>query len=94
MRITIDNNEVKVKSGVSKNGQPYEIATQTAYADLGKRYPSEIKVRLQDGSKPWPPGEYTIDDEKSSYVSKYGALTYSEELMLVELGKPAVSKAA
>jgi hypothetical protein len=46
MRITIDNNEVKVKSGVSKNGQPYEIATQTAYADLGKCYLSEIKVRL------------------------------------------------
>jgi hypothetical protein len=94
MRISIDNNEVQTKSGISKNGQPYEIVTQTGYVDLGKRYPSEVKIRLKDGSKPWPPGEYTLDTEKSSFVSKYGALTLSEELHLVELGKPAAAKAA
>jgi hypothetical protein len=93
MRISIDSNEVQSKSGMSKNGQPYEIATQTGYADLGKRYPSEVKIRLKDPAKPWPVGEYTVDTEKCAYVNKYGSLTLSEELHLVELGKPVFAKA-
>lgn len=88
MRVTIDSDEVKVKSGTStKTGKDWEIASQVYYLDTGKRYPAECKTRLADPKKPWPPGEYTVDVEASSYVNKFGALTFSEELVLIPLGE-------
>lgn len=81
MRITIDSSEVQSRTGTNARG-PWELRTQTGYADMGKRYPSEIKLRLKDGSAAYQPGEYEIDVAKSCYVSKYGAMALSEELVL------------
>lgn len=88
MRISIDSENVIVKSGVGKNEKPYEICTQVAYLDIGKRYPVEFKFRVFDKTKPYPPGEYVIDMEKSVYVDKYNRIAMSEELVLVPLGSP------
>lgn len=92
MRISIDNTETHTKSGTGKNGKPYSITTQTGYADMGKRYPSEVRIRLEDGDKPFPPGEYTIDFEKSVFVGAFDRLALSEELVLVPLGEPEKAK--
>lgn len=81
MRIIIDSTEVKTKEGTNDKG-PWAIRTQVGYADKGKRYPSEIKIRLKGDAPAWPVGEYTINDNESSYVSKYGSLALSEELVL------------
>lgn len=92
MRISIDTTETQTKSGTGKNGKPYSITTQTGYADTGKRYPSEVRIRLQDGEKPYAPGEYCIDFEKSVYVGAFDRLALSEELVLLPMGeasKPA-----
>lgn len=89
MRITIDSSEVQSRTGTNARG-PWELRTQTGYADMGKRYPSEIKLRLKDGAAPYQPGEYEIDLAKSCYVSKYGAMALSEELALT----PVVSAVA
>jgi hypothetical protein len=89
MRVVIDSADVKSFSGTNARG-PWEIRSQLGYADMGKRYPSEVKIRLKDGQGAYPPGEYEVDLCKSTYVSKYGALALSEELVLV----PAVSASA
>lgn len=81
MRIQIDSNEVQSRTGTNARG-PWELRTQVGYADMGKRYPSEIKLRLKDGQPAYAPGEYEVDLAKSAYVSKYGALALSEELVL------------
>lgn len=82
MKVQIDDTEVTTRSGTNSRGG-WEMRSQTGYADLGKRYPSEVKVRLKDGHAPYPPGEYEVDLAKSCYVSKYGALSLSEELVLI-----------
>ena len=87
MRISIDSESVQTKSGTGKNGKPYSISTQTGYADTGKRYPAEVRIRVPDGQKSYTPGEYTIDFEKSTYVGAFDRLTLSEELVLVKLGE-------
>ena len=81
MRITIDSADVQSRTGTNARGA-WELRTQTGYADMGKRYPSEVKLRLKDGQGAYPPGEYEVDLAKSAYVSKYGALALSEELVL------------
>ncbi len=89
MRITIDSNEIQSRTGTNARG-PWELRTQTGYAEMGKRYPSEIKLRLKDGHAAYAPGDYEIDLAKSAYVSKYGSLALSEELVL----SPAVTAVA
>ena len=86
MRISIDSSEVKVKSGIGKNDKPYEICTQVAYLDTGKRYPGECKIRVPDKSSAFAPGEYVIDFDKSLYVDRFGHIAVSEELVLQPLG--------
>ena len=79
-----------------------EIRTQVGYADMGKRYPAEVKMRLNDDHASdckneegaWRPGEYEVDVLKSSYVSKYGSLALSEELFLLPVAAPAKLAAA
>lgn len=90
MRVMIDSTDVKTKSGVSARGKDYTLRTQECYFDMDKRYPVEGKIRLADGAEAWPVGEYTIDVTKSCYVDKYGALSMSEELVLVPFGQPEV----
>lgn len=94
MKVTIDRAEVSERSGTTAQGKPYRIRTQLGYADLGKRYPSEIRIRLKDDAPAFAPGDYNIDLSQSVYVSKYGSLALSEELVLVSEGtaKLAVAK--
>jgi hypothetical protein len=92
MKIEIDSADVKSVTGTNARG-PWEIRSQVGYVDQGKRYPAEVKIRLKDGRSFYPPGVYEVDLLASCYVSKYGALALSEELVLVPYVKPA-SKAA
>lgn len=91
MKIEIDSADVKSVTGTNARG-PWEIRTQLGYMDQGKRYPAEVKFRLKDGRPPYAPGVYEIDLTASCYVSKYGAVALSEELVLVPV--PARSSAA
>lgn len=93
MRITIDTTEVTSKEGTNDKGKHWEIHSQTYYRDTGKRYPIEGRLRLKDKTKPWPPGDYVVDIEASSFNDKYGRLTYSEELVLIPFGEPEVTAA-
>jgi hypothetical protein len=93
MKIEIDSSDVKTVTGTNARG-PWEIRTQVGYVDQGKRYPAEIKLRLKDGKSAYAPGVYDVDLAASSYVSKYGALALSEELVLIPAAPRAVGKAS
>jgi hypothetical protein len=92
MRIEIDSTELKVINGTNARG-PWEIRSQAGYLDTGKRYPAEIKIRIKDGKQAYAPGTYEVDLSSSCYVSKYGALAVSEELVLVPVPKVAAKAA-
>lgn len=92
MRIEIDSTDIKSVTGSNARG-PWELRSQIGYVDQGKRYPAEIKIRLKNDAPPHAPGVYEVDLAASSYVTKYGALALSEELVLVRF-QDAKAKAA
>ena len=83
LNIEIDSPDVDVRSGTSKNGQPYSIRNQNAWLHNGKKYPTEFKVRLQDGQVAYPVGKYTVDPS-SFYVDQYGSLSLRTVLQPVK----------
>jgi len=73
IKIEIESNEVRTKSGVSqKTGKPYEIRSQQGYAFIpGDKYPSSIPVRLASNQSPYEAGSYQLSPE-SLYIGRYG----------------------
>lgn len=92
MRIIIDSTTVTEKKGTSEKGA-WSIRNQVGYADTGKRYPAEIKLRLKGDEPAYPVGEYEVDLAQSVYVSKYGSLALSEELVLLPVQAPKLAAA-
>jgi len=71
--VEIKSEEVLQKSGTSKQGKPYRIREQHAYIDLGKAYPVEIRVPLDETSPPYTIGHYHVCPT-CLYVDRYGQL--------------------
>lgn len=80
IRIEVKSTEVKIKSGVGKNGRAYEIVEQTAYLHKGEPYPEKITLRVENGSVPFATGMYTLGDD-SVYVGDYGQLRINPRLV-------------
>jgi hypothetical protein len=72
--IEIASQEISEKRGTSKQGRPFVIREQRGYVDLGRQYPVEIRVPLDDSSQPYSSGRYIIDRE-CLFVDRYGALS-------------------
>ena len=73
MKIEIESSEVREARGENSRG-PWSIREQRAFADLGKRYPAEIRIRLPKDQQAYAPGSYELDVEKSVFVDGYGNL--------------------
>lgn len=73
MKIEVESAEVREATGTNSRG-PWSIREQKAFADLGKRYPSEIRLRLPKDQQAYAPGQYELDVEKSCFVDGYGNL--------------------
>lgn len=73
MKIEVESGEVREVKGENAKG-PWSIREQKAFADLGKRYPAEIRLRLPRDQQPYAPGIYELDAEKSCFVDGYGNL--------------------
>lgn len=71
MKIEIKSAEIIEKRGTSLKGKAYCIREQIAYIDLGKAYPVEIKIGLQDSQPPFNPGLYEINS-KCFFVKSFG----------------------
>ena len=75
IKIEVIDTNVQVQSGTSnRNGRPYTIRKQEAWAHLfGQRYPTKIEISLEDGQLPYQPGQYQLSAE-SLYVGKFARL--------------------
>lgn len=82
IKIEVNSQEVINKSGMGGNGKPYSINEQIAYAHFGDVYPEKIKVRLDDGQRPYTTGVYELDP-KSFYVGKFGSLDVNPKLIRI-----------
>lgn len=59
MRVEVKAESVTLREGVARATQkPYSFREQTAWVDLGRAYPSEVRFVLGDRQQPFPPGWY------------------------------------
>lgn len=73
MKIEIDSTTVDEFAGTSKNGKPFRIRKQTAYAHISGKYPDKIEINLRDDQQAYPAGQYQLASE-SFFVGRYGDL--------------------
>lgn len=80
LKVVVESEEVREKSGTSPRTQkPYRIREQGAYVYLigkdGKenRFPTAIRVNLEDDQAPFKVGEYTLS-LSSLYVGRFDSL--------------------
>jgi len=74
IRIEIKSAEVVQKTIKGKDGKEYLIREQSGWIDLGKAYPQEVRISLDQGMEPYLVGQFVLD-RSSLYVDRYGKLT-------------------
>lgn len=88
IRVSIENEQVNVKSGTNSRG-PWQIREQEAWAYLSNRdgsahkHPSRIVISLEAEQAPYPVGDYTVSPT-SFYVGQYGSLMFRARLQLLK----------
>jgi len=79
LKISITSTAVHTKSGIGKNGRPYEIREQAAWVHLydqdGKAnpYPTGMMLMLEKQSAPYAVGDY-IMESSSIQSGPFGSL--------------------
>jgi hypothetical protein len=77
MIIKVESADLRKVEGVAKkSGKPYCFFEQTAWADIGKAHPVEVKwvVPEQNGQpQPYAVGNYVLD-ESAVYVDRNGSV--------------------
>jgi hypothetical protein len=58
----------------NKDGKDYLFRDQRGWIDLGKEYPTEIRIPLEPAQQPYAPGTYRVDPA-CLYVDRYGRLS-------------------
>lgn len=61
------------KAGISRNGKPYNIREQFGYLDMGKPFPVEVKIPLEQDAPAYPAGQYVVDPG-CIYIDRYGQI--------------------
>lgn len=96
LKITITSTAVHTKSGIGKNGRPYEIREQAAWIHLvapdGKTdpYPTTMMIMLDKQAAPFPLGDYQLH-LSSVQSGRFGSLQIKP--MLVPLHQPVKAAA-
>ncbi len=71
VRYEVKSTEVTEKRGNARvSGKAYVIREQTAYMDIGKAYPVEVKINLDDLA-PFEVGVYEVTKD-CFYVQRFG----------------------
>ena len=92
MKIEIVNQEFEQISGTDRNGRPFNMRKQQAYASLeGQKYPTAIMITLGENQQPWPVGMYEVGGG-SFYVDRYGQLALAKTLQLRALSSSSIVK--
>ena len=80
IRIEVDSITVEERRGTGKNGKPYCIREQGAYAHVldehgrAGKYPVRCKLNLDEEQAPFAPGDYQIDP-RSLMVGDFDRVT-------------------
>lgn len=93
MKIEIESSEVREARGENSRG-PWVIREQRAFADMGKRYPAEIRLRLPRDQQAYAPGAYELDVEGSCFVDGYGNLKLGAIVLRPAVAAVAARKAS
>ncbi|MTD33914.1 G5P family DNA-binding protein [Paludibacterium denitrificans] len=79
--IEVETPNVQQREGISAKGTPYKIRNQTCYAhtfdvETGelKKYPTEIKIRLQEDQLPYAAGFYMTSLRSTPTVTTHSPL--------------------
>jgi hypothetical protein len=56
-----------------KDGRQCLIREQIGWIDIGKPYPQEVRIPVENGKEPYAPGKYTVDPA-CLYIDRYGKL--------------------
>jgi len=86
IKIEVKSDEIAVKQGTSKRtGNAYQMREQSAWAFFLDRngnpqpYPQQVRLMLDDGQFPYPPGTYTLSPE-SLYADRYDQISIRARL--------------
>jgi len=61
-RVSIESAAVIQRNGKREDGTRWETTEQEAFLHVpGSKYPRNCVIRLEDGQKPYQPGEYETD---------------------------------
>ena len=74
VKIEIKSGEVLQRAGTGKDGKPYAFREQIGWLDTGEEYPHKIRVPVEQGKAPYPPGNYVMDPS-CLYVGKFNKLS-------------------
>lgn len=96
MRFEVKSEQVSEKRGTSsRTSKPYLIREQVAYIDVGKAYPVECKINLNDLAA-LKPGTYEIGKE-CFFVQRFGEVGVdlaNARLVAGTDAKPAAARVA
>lgn len=88
LKVTVESEFVEERKG-NKNGKDWAIATQSVWAHfvdptgVPERFPTKIQLTLDNGQKPYRPGEYIINPS-SFYRGDYDRLSIRPSLVPVK----------
>lgn len=73
-QIEVRSTNVTQKTVRGKDGKEYVIREQVGWIDLGKAYPQEVRIPVENGKEAYPPGKYDMDPS-CIYVDRFGKLS-------------------
>ena len=84
IKIEIDSTTIDERTVVSKrDGQHYLIRQQSAWVNLGGKYPERCNINLDTGQAAYPVGSYLVDPRRSFEVDRYGRIALVRYPVLV-----------
>lgn len=91
VRVEVKGTEVQEHKGTDGKGRAYTIRKQHGYLDVGKAYPVEVSIRLNDGQSAFAPGWYELGSS-CFYVARYGEV--GVDLSKMTAARPSAARAA
>ena len=74
IKIEVKSDHVETKTVRRKiDGKEYHICEQGGWIDLGKAYPQEVRIPIEEKQPPYPAGRYVMDPT-CVYVDRFGKL--------------------
>lgn len=74
VKIEVRSPAIDQKTVKGKDGKEYVIREQSGWIDLGKAYPQEVRIPVEQGKDAYPAGHYAMDPS-CLYVDRFGKLS-------------------